>query len=639
MRKKVAAALVISLAVAMTSTHTHTSTARANAAVPAVTSPIDVLRHSAVLAATERAAEYYRPTLARLRGHPTNTWSWATYANGILSLYQQVRDARYLSDGMAWGAANNWQIAPYPPEYPADSLKALQIYYDLHAINPSASFTAADVRMAADLAKPVSSQYTWIDALFMGMPDWVRWADRTGDPAYLDKVDEIFTWARDSGGSNSSCGSTTPQDGLFDASHGLWYRDCAYIGRPDPHGLPIFWGRGNGWVIAAMAQVLDALPGGDPRGAKYGEMLTTMAARLIQLQGSDGLWRSSLLDNALYPEPETSATALITYALAYGIKAGILDAATYLPPVVRAWKSLTTIALQPSGFVANCQPVGGAPARPYTAKAPRVAPTATSSGTVSADSPPYCVGGFLLAGVAVAQLISSPSDARPVTFTAQETGNEASRVNDGDLTTRWSAQGYPAAVTIDLGATLRLSNAMVVPFADRAYRYRIDTSTDNVHWLLAIDRTATTVGRTHFDDFLPALSMLARYARLTVTGIYGLPTPSASIQEFAVYAGAVEPTTARIGRSASAIKAGSAVQIGGRIVSTYDGRPIPGATVELLGHTSGHPDQLLQRVRANQAGLAQFTARPSKSMSFAVRVLATPSWAAAKSPPVLVVVR
>ena len=368
-------------------------------------------------------------------------------------------------------------------------------------------------------------------------------------------------------------------------------------------------------------------------------MLTTMAARLVQLQGSDGLWRSSLLDNALYPQPETSASALITYALAYGIRAGILDAATYLPAVVSAWKGLTTLSLQPSGFVTNCQPVGGAPAGAYTAKAPRVAPTPTSAGSVTADSPPFCVGAFLLAGVEVAQLISSPSTGRPVTFTAQQAGSEANRVNDGDLSTRWSALGFPAAVTVDLGANFRLTNAMVVPYADRAYRYRIDTSTDKVHWHLAIDRTANTIGRARFDDFLPAASMFARYARLTVTGIYGLNTPWVSVQEFAVYASAVESTAARISQSAQTITAGATVEIGGRIVSTYDGRPIPGATVELLGHTSGRPDQLLQRVTADATGLALFTRRPSESMRFVVDMQATTSWAASTSPSVLVVVR
>ena len=41
-----------------------------------------------------------------------------------------------------------------------------------------------------------------------------------------------------------------------------------------------------------------------------------MAARLIALQGSDGFWRASLADVARYPAPETSGTALMTYALA-----------------------------------------------------------------------------------------------------------------------------------------------------------------------------------------------------------------------------------------------------------------------------------------------------------------------------------
>jgi len=197
-----------------------------------------------------------------------------------------------------------------------------------------------------------------------------------------------------------------------DASEGLWYRDCTFIGAKDANGRPIFWARGNGWVIAAMAQVLESLPGGDPRGAKYASMLRTMASRLLQLQGSDGFWRASLADPALYPQPETSGTALITSALAFGIKAGILDAPSYLPAVARAWHGLSTLALQPNGFVTHCQGPGGSPGTAYLAKVPRTAPTTTSSGTVNIDSPPFCVGALLLAGSQIAQLTSSPSTGR-----------------------------------------------------------------------------------------------------------------------------------------------------------------------------------------------------------------------------------
>jgi rhamnogalacturonyl hydrolase YesR len=494
---------------------------------------VDIPRHSAIVTATKLAANYYRTTYAHTTLTPKNGWSWSTYAQGVQALYRQSGDARYLADGMAWGASNSWGVGT--AETNPDTIKAGETYFDLHAIDPTASLAAMDSRMATDLTTMPLSQYDWVDALFMGLPNWTRWAARTGNAAYLNKLDALYTWELNNGATSARCGGkAVPQPGLYDAAQNLWYRDCTYVGATDVNGKSVFWGRGNGWVIAAMAQVLESLPSTDARRAKYVSMLQAMAARLAQLQGSDGMWRASLADTALYPQPETSGTGLITYALAYGIKAGILSSATYRPVVARAWEGLTTLALQPSGFVTDCQGPGVAPGPSYSAKAPRTAQTATSSGTVNVDSPPYCVGAFLLAGASVAQLAASPSTGRPVTYTAQQVGNEARRVDDGDVTTRWSANGFPQTVRIDLGANRQLTNSMVVPYLDRPYRFRLQTSTDNAHWVTVLDRTANTSTGSRLDDF-PAGAVTARYVRLTVTGVYGAGTTWASLQEFAVY--------------------------------------------------------------------------------------------------------
>lgn len=488
-------------------------------------------RHSTVVAAMKRAADYYRPTYPLTTLKPKNGWSWATYAQGEYALYRSDGDTRYLNDGLSWGKSNGWGITT--AETNPDTMKAGQTYFDLNSLDATASLTAMDAAMARDLNNLPISQYDWIDALFMGLPDWTRWAARSGNSAYLDKMDALYVWTRDKGATSTRCaGVTLPQQGLYDAAERLWYRDCTYVSRKDANGSKIFWARGNGWVIAAMAQVLQTLPPGDPRGAKYADMLKSMASRLVQLQGSEGFWRSSLVDPALYTQPETSGTALITYALAYGIRAGLLDPSTYLPAVAKAWQGLTGSALQSSGFLRYCQGPGVGPGSSYTSTAPRKAPTSTSAGTVNTDSSPYCVGGFLLAGAEIAQLTSSPSTGRPVTFTSQQTGNEARRVNDGDVTTRWSASKFPQTVTIDLGATYALTNAMVVPYLDRAYRYRIQFSTDKTHWRTVVDRTANKTKGTLLDEFTAAN---ARYVRLTVTGVYGVSTTWASIQEFAVY--------------------------------------------------------------------------------------------------------
>jgi rhamnogalacturonyl hydrolase YesR len=473
----------------------------------AAVAPAALPSHSSIVLAEESAANYYQSTFAHTTLRPTNGWSWATYFEGLESLYRQAGDASYLSDELAWGQSNAWSLLTSGETNP-DTVKAAQTYYDMNAIDPTASLTATDAQMSKDLATLPNTQYDWVDALFMGLADWPRAAARTANAQYLDKMDALYTWSRDQGATSSRCvGKTVSQPGLFDAGQGLWYRDCTFVGAKDSNGQAVFWSRGNGWVIAAMADVLQALSPSDARSAKYKSMMQVMAARLLQLQGSDGFWRASLTDPSLYPQPETSGTALITYALAFGVKAGILDAATYLPVIIKAWQGMTSIALQPSGFLTDCQGPGVSPGPPYTATAPRTPPTSTSSGSVNSDSPPYCVGAFQLAASAVAQLVPSLSTGRPVTFTSQQTGNEASHVNDGNLTTRWSASGFPQSVTINLGASYSISNSMLVPYHNRAYRYRIDTSVDNATWKTVVNQTLPARGWTTSAEGLSLLDM------------------------------------------------------------------------------------------------------------------------------------
>jgi hypothetical protein len=54
------------------------------------------------------------------------------------------------------------------------------------------------------------------------------------------------------------------------------------------------------------------------------------------------------------------------------------------------------------------------------------------------------------------------------------------------------------------------------------------------------------------------------------------------------------PTTARISASATTINAGATVRISGRIVQGYRGLAVPGALVELLGHTAEIPTRSLR---------------------------------------------
>lgn len=112
-------------------------------------------------------------------------------------------------------------------------------------------------------------------------------------------------------------------------SNGLFYH------APD---VPFFWARGNGWMAAGMAELLKALPAKNPDRNRIIEGYRKMMASLKDCQGKDGLW-NQLIDQPDF-WPETSGSAMFTYAIVTGIKEGWLDKNVYIPVARRAWLSL-----------------------------------------------------------------------------------------------------------------------------------------------------------------------------------------------------------------------------------------------------------------------------------------------------------
>jgi len=194
------------------------------------------------------------------------------------------------------------------------------------------------------------------------------------------------------GGPNGTAGKQPP---LWDPVPGLYHRDHTYVNVTDKNGDKIFWARGSGWVAAAIAEALQHVPAAHPYYVELAGRLALMAKALAPLQGADGFWRASLLDAALFANPETTGTACFTYALAWGVNNGVLDAATYTPVVAAAWAGLAGTALQPSGRVGWCQPPNGQP-----------------NAATANDTSDFCVGQFLLAGSEVFKLAGGVPPAR-----------------------------------------------------------------------------------------------------------------------------------------------------------------------------------------------------------------------------------
>jgi hypothetical protein len=116
---------------------------------------------------------------------------------------------------------------------------------------------------------------------------------------------------------------------------------------PDAH---VAWGRGNGWIASGLTEVLLYLPASDPARPKILASYQAMMAGLLKVQAPDGRWRQVLDDPAAWEE--NSCTGFFIYALAEGVDNGWLDAATYRPPVAKAWAALCA-QIDPKGNVAD----------------------------------------------------------------------------------------------------------------------------------------------------------------------------------------------------------------------------------------------------------------------------------------------
>lgn len=188
-------------------------------------------------------------------------------------------------------------------------------------------------------------RWTWCDALFMAPPVYAKLYMLTGEKKYIKFMNREYK---------------ATYDYLFDKEENLFYRDWRYFDKREANGKKVFWGRGNGWVLGGLVEILKELPKKDKNRKFYEELFVKLATRVAGLQHPDGFWHASLLDPASYPSPETSCTTFIVYSIAYGINEGLLDKEIYLPVMIKGWNALVS-AVEPNGKLGYVQQIGADP--------------------------------------------------------------------------------------------------------------------------------------------------------------------------------------------------------------------------------------------------------------------------------------
>lgn len=105
------------------------------------------------------------------------------------------------------------------------------------------------------------------------------------------------------------------------------------------------WGRGNGWFAVGMAEMMRALPSTHKHYATirsgYEKMMKGLLDYQIKSGEGAGIWYQVIDSKDARNWPETSGSAMFTYAMITGVKLCILDAATYGPAAFAAWNTLT----------------------------------------------------------------------------------------------------------------------------------------------------------------------------------------------------------------------------------------------------------------------------------------------------------
>lgn len=122
---------------------------------------------------------------------------------------------------------------------------------------------------------------------------------------------------------------------LLDPKLGLFHQVKNF---GDPGGISVdTWGRGNGWALIGLAELLRYLPKEHPQRDAMVQRLAALMKALEPLQAPSGRWRQNLVTPDSYEE--TSGSGLILYALAMGLRKGWLPP-TMRPMADRAWAGL-----------------------------------------------------------------------------------------------------------------------------------------------------------------------------------------------------------------------------------------------------------------------------------------------------------
>jgi rhamnogalacturonyl hydrolase YesR len=224
--------------------------------------------------------------------------------------YRRLLDMKELDDGGAIGAA---LIKAYGKKQDRRYRETIDVVADFISTKMS---RMPDGTIARRRPQPIS---IWVDDFYMSIPFLAHMGSLTGDRRYFDDAAKQVIQ-----------GSAR----LFDRTAGLYDHSWFENATCDPR---FFWGRGAGWALMAMAELLSVLPEDHADRAKVLDIYQRAVQGVAAVQSGSGLWHQLLDKTDSYLE--TSASAMFTFAIARGVNRGWL-APVYAPVAQTGWQAI-----------------------------------------------------------------------------------------------------------------------------------------------------------------------------------------------------------------------------------------------------------------------------------------------------------
>jgi len=172
----------------------------------------------------------------------------------------------------------------------------------------------------------------WADDLYMSVPFLCRYYQLTGEQCYVDDAARQFIGFKKL--------LYLPEWKLM--SHVYDFTRKLATGVP--------WGRGNGWVIFSLSELLVVLPADHALRPDLLTMFRELCAGFLAQQDEQGMWHQVLNEHDSYPE--TSCTSMFAYAFARGVQYGWLEKpADYIRAVFKAWEALNRFSIDRLGNI------------------------------------------------------------------------------------------------------------------------------------------------------------------------------------------------------------------------------------------------------------------------------------------------